>query len=79
MRDGPIQLTPGMCGLMVGVDRIRNFGRRYRIRGRFRRRAWRFLCGSHAVEIEAVALLDHKWTLARDATEDGGITETAHA
>jgi lipopolysaccharide transport system ATP-binding protein len=76
---GPIRLTPGMCGLMVGVDERGTLADGIEFAGVFDVEPGSFFAGRMPLRSEAVAFLDHKWTLAHDATQDDGAAEHARA
>jgi lipopolysaccharide transport system ATP-binding protein len=74
---GPLRLTPGMCGLMVGVDQRGTLADGIEFAGVFDVEPGGFFASRTPLRSEAVALLDHGWTLAQHATEDGGSAEHA--
>ena len=76
---GPIQLTPGLCGLMVGVDQRGTLADGIEFAGVFDVEPSGFFAGRMPLRSEAVSLLDHKWTLARHTTKDDGSAEHARA
>jgi lipopolysaccharide transport system ATP-binding protein len=60
----PIRLTPGMCGLMVGVHRHGTLADGVEFAGVFDVEPDGLFASRVPLRSEAVALLQHKWTLA---------------
>jgi lipopolysaccharide transport system ATP-binding protein len=60
----PIRLTPGMCGLMVGVDQRGALADGIEFAGVFDVEPDGFFAGRVPLRSEAAALLHHRWTLA---------------